>query len=110
MLLAYLGPLAIIPFVFARHDTEVEWHAANGGVLCAAEVAVFAVSVAILAAASQVALALGCAFSLLFVTGAFVALAIHVWAILKGLGGTRLFIPGISTLATRLCAWRRGRR
>jgi hypothetical protein len=110
IVLAYLGPMAVIPFVLEKRDDEVQWHATNGLVLLAAEMAGVIASIAILAAASQVALMLGCAFSLVFVAGAFVTLAVHAWAIVKGLGGTRLFVPGISDVADRLRAWRTARR
>lgn len=110
IVLAYLGPLAIIPFVLERRSVEVQWHAANGLLLLAAELAAFVASMALLAAASQVAVTLGCAVSLLVVAGAFVMLAVHAWAIVKGLGGTRLFVPGVSDGAERLRVWRKVRR
>jgi uncharacterized membrane protein len=110
VVLAYLGPLAALPFFLKRRNAEVRWHAANGLLLLAAEIGLAAASIIIVAAASQLALALGCAFSLVFVVGAFAIAAIHLWAMLKALGGTRLYVLGLSEHAEQLCRlWPAGR-
>ena len=55
IVLAYLGPLALIPLLMEKEDQEVQWHAKHGLVLTVAEVAVFiAVVFAITGAISSV--------------------------------------------------------
>jgi hypothetical protein len=46
-------------------------------------------------------LGLGCVLSIFFVFGWVAILALHVVAILKGLNGGRLMIPGVSEYANR---------
>ena len=96
LVLAYLGPLALASLAASEERPEVRWHAVNGLLLMAAEILGCAAFVVVVAAASRVALALGCAVSVLFVAGAAGAFAVHVWAMLKALGGTRLCVPGLS--------------
>jgi hypothetical protein len=45
---------------------------------------------------------LGCVLGLFLVFGWVAILALHVVAILKGVNGTRLIIPGLSDYADRL--------
>jgi hypothetical protein len=101
IVLAYLGPLAIVPFLVEKRDAEVRWHAKHGLVLMAGElVLLFTVSL-ITGLVSLQALALGCALSIVMIALAVGILVVHVVAILKGLAGTRLIIPGISGYADR---------
>lgn len=98
ILLAYLGPLALVPLLTVKDDSEVQWHAKHGLVFFVAE------------------LALGFAFSVMlfilpwFLAGAFVILwpvvwlailVVHIVAIVKGIDGKRLIIPGLSEYADR---------
>lgn len=101
IVLAYLWPLALLPFVFERRSPDVGWYAANGLLLTAAEAALLGATLMVLAAASALLTTLGCALSLVLVGGVFAVLGLHACAIVKGLGGTRLFVPGISRHAER---------
>jgi len=101
IVLAYLWALAIIPLLMEKHDPEVQWHAKHGLVLMAAElVAIFAYML-ITSIVSIAAIGLGCVMSLFFVFAWVGILALHVVAILKGVNGGRLIIPGISEYANR---------
>jgi hypothetical protein len=51
---------------------------------------------------SLATLGLGCVLSLFLVFGWVAILALHVVAILKGVNGSRLIIPGLSDYANRL--------
>jgi uncharacterized membrane protein len=99
--LAYLWPLALVPLLFEKDDAEVQWHARHGLVLMGAEMLLlFALSV-VMSAASLMAFGFGCALSL-FVVALWVGiLAVHLAAMLKALGGSRLIIPGVSQYADR---------
>lgn len=99
IVLSYLWLLALVPLLVEKDDKEVQWHAKHGLVLVVAEI-VFWIAVSIV----QVALGsiLGCIVGFL---GLFVWVAIvilHVLAMVKGVNGGRLIIPGVSQYADRL--------
>lgn len=99
IVLSYLWLLALVPLLVEKDDKEVQWHAKHGLVLVVAEI-VFWIAVSIV----QVALGsiLGCIVGFL---GLFVWVAIvilHVLAMVKGMNGGRLIIPGVSQYADRL--------
>ncbi len=99
IVLSYLWLLALVPLLVEKDDKEVQWHAKHGIVLMLAEV-VFWIAVTIV----QMALGtiLGCVVGLL---GFFVWLGIvvlHIIAIVKGVNGGRLIVPGVSHYADRL--------
>lgn len=99
IVLSYLWLLALVPLLVEKEDKEVQWHAKHGIVLMLAEI-VFWIAVSIV----QVVLGtvLGCVVGLLsfFVWIAIVVL--HIMAIVKGVNGGRLIVPGISEYADRL--------
>jgi hypothetical protein len=97
LVLAYLWPLAIVPLLVSKDDAEVQWHAKHGLVLTAAELlAVLALSV-VATLISMMAFGIGVALSVLFYILLWTAiLIVHVLAIVKALGGSRLEIPGVS--------------
>jgi uncharacterized membrane protein len=101
IVLAYLWALAIIPLLMEKHDPEVQWHARHGLVLMAAELVVIFGYMIITSIVSIAAIGLGCVMSLFFVFAWVGILALHVVAILKGVNGGRLIIPGISEYANR---------
>ena len=99
IVLSYLWLLALVPLLVEKDDKEVQWHAKHGLVLVVAEI-VFWIAVSIV----QVALGsiLGCIVGFL---GLFVWVAIvilHVLAMVKGVNGGRLIIPGVSQYADKL--------
>jgi uncharacterized membrane protein len=101
IVLAYLWALAIVPLLVEKQDPEVQWHAKHGLVLMAAELVVIFAYMLITSLVSIAAIGLGCAMSLFFVFAWVGILALHVVAILKGVNGGRLIIPGVSEYANR---------
>jgi hypothetical protein len=101
VVLAYLWPLAIVPLLLGGSDPEVRWHARHGLVLMAAEIVAFGAASLLVGLASLTAPGFGCALSLLFVVGWSVVLIVHLAAILKGLNGSRLMVPGLSHYVDR---------
>jgi uncharacterized membrane protein len=102
IVLAYLWPLALVPLLIERQDAEVQWHAKHGLVLMIAELILVFIYIVLTSMISLRALGVGCALGLLLVFGWVGVLAVHVVAILKGVNGGRLIIPGISDYANRL--------
>lgn len=99
IVLAYLGILAVIPLVAEKEDREVQWHAKHGLVLLVAEIII---SVIISVVGGMVSFAdagcSGCMASSLFWV---VVMVVHILAIVKGVNGQRLIIPGLSDFANR---------
>ena len=102
IVLAYLWPLALVPLLVEKHDPEVQWHAKHGLVLMIAELILLFGYIMMTSLVSLATLGLGCVLSLFLVFGWVAVLALHVVAILKGVNGTRLIIPGLSDYANRL--------
>jgi uncharacterized membrane protein len=101
IVLAYLWALAIVPLLVEKHDPEVQWHAKHGLVLMAAELILLFAYVTMTSLVSLATLGLGCVLSLFLVFAWVGILALHVVAILKGVNGNRLIVPGISEYANR---------
>jgi fumarate reductase subunit D len=91
LVLAYLGPLSLIPLLTVKDSEFVQWHAKNGLVLgVGGMIALFILG--------QIPI-LGCvAVPLLFVA----LIVLDVMAMAKALRGTRWRIPGASDLADKL--------
>ena len=102
IVLAYLWPLALVPLLVEKHDPEVQWHAKHGLVLMIAELILLFGYIMMTSLVSLATLGLGCVLSLFLVFGWVAVQALHVVAILKGVNGTRLIIPGLSDYANRL--------
>lgn len=101
IVLAYLWLLALVPLVVEKHDAEVQWHAKHGIVLMVAEIVALGAYVAMTTLISLAVLGLGFALGLLLVFAWVGVLGLHVMAMLKGINGGRLILPGISAYATR---------
>ncbi len=102
IVLAYLWPLALVPLLMEKNDPEVQWHAKHGLVLMIAELILLFGYIMMTSIVSLATLGLGCVLSLFLVFGWVAILALHVVAILKGVNGSRLIIPGLSDYANRL--------
>ncbi len=102
IVLAYLWPLALVPLLLDKQDPEVQWHAKHGLVLMIAELILLFGYIMITSIVSLATLGLGCVLSIFLVFGWIGVLALHVVAILKGVNGGRLIIPGLSDYADRL--------
>jgi uncharacterized membrane protein len=101
IVLAYLWVLALIPLLVEKQDAEVQWHAKHGLVLTAAELVLLFAYVLVTSIVSLATFGLGCVLSLLLVFAWIGILALHVVAILKGVNGGRLIVPGVSEYADR---------
>ncbi len=101
IVLAYLWPLALVPLVVEKDDPEVQWHARHGIVLMVAELILLFAYTMLTSLVSLATLGLGCVLVLLVIFGWVGIFALHVVAILKGVNGGRLIIPGISEYANR---------
>ena len=101
LVLAYLWPLAIIPLLLDREDADVQWHAKHGLVLMAAELLLTLGLSLVISIVTLGNFGVGCVLSLFFVFLWVAILGIHVAAIVKALGGSRLVIPGVSEYANR---------
>jgi uncharacterized membrane protein len=85
IVLSYFGILALIPLLVEKDDQEVQWHAKHGLVLTVSWFVLFFVLNFIPVA--------GC-----FITPvlALAVMGIHIICIVKGIGGERFLIPGLS--------------
>ena len=101
IVLAYLWPLALVPLLLEKDDSEVQWHAKHGLVLMVAELAAIFAYVIFTSLVSLATLGFGCVLGLLLVFAWVGIFAVHIVAILKGVNGGRLIIPGLSDYANR---------
>ena len=101
IVLAYLWPLALVPLLLEKDDPEVQWHAKHGLVLMVAELAAIFAYAIFTSLVSLATLGFGCVLGLLLVFAWVGIFAVHIAAILKGVNGGRLIIPGISEYANR---------
>ena len=101
IVLSYLWVLALIPLLLDERDAEVRWHAKHGIVLAIAEVILVCAYLAVTSFVSLATLALGLVLTFVFLVAWVGILAVHLVAILKGINGGRLIIPGLSEYATR---------
>jgi uncharacterized membrane protein len=97
IVLAYVWLLALIPLVVEKDDREVQWHAKHGLVLTVAEI-IFWVAYQALFMVSSFIGCFGIVFAPLFW---LVFVIVHIVAIVKGINGSRLIIPGLSQYADR---------
>jgi uncharacterized membrane protein len=102
IVLAYLWLLALVPLLVEKNDPEVQWHAKHGIVLMIAELILWLAIVMVTSLVSLATLGVGCVLSVFAVFAWVGVLALHVVAIVKGLNGGRLIIPGVSEYANRL--------
>jgi len=101
IVLAYLWPLAIVPLLLEKDDADVQWHAKHGLVLLAAELLLLIGFGVLTSLVSLATFGLGCALSMVVIFIWVAILGVHIVAIIKAMGGTRLIIPGISEFANR---------
>ncbi|PYR36280.1 MAG: hypothetical protein DMF89_18570 [Acidobacteria bacterium] len=101
LVLAYLWPLAVVPLLINRDDAEVQWHAKHGIVLMLAEL-LGALAISVLTSiVTLITFPVGCVLSLFFIFVWVAVAGLHIAAIVKALGGSRLVIPGLSEYANR---------
>ena len=101
IVLAYLWPLALIPLLIDKQDAEVQWHARHGIVLAIAELILLFAYIIATSLVGFRTLGLGCVLTLFLIFAWIAVLAVHVVAIVKGISGARLIVPGLSAYANR---------
>ena len=101
IVLAYLWLLALVPLLLEKRDADLQWHAKHGLVLMIAELLLLGGYAVMASMVSLATLGLGCVLSILLVFGWVGILALHVVAILKGVNGSRVIVPGLSHYADR---------
>lgn len=101
IVLAYLWLLALVPLLVEKEDPEVQWHAKHGIVLTIAEILLLFAYILVTSIVSLATFGLGCVLSLLLIFAWIAILGLHLAAIVKGLNGGRLIVPGISDYAER---------
>lgn len=98
IVLSYLWLLALVPLLTEKDDKEVQWHAKHGLVLMVAELILWIV-ISVVLTPLGVFGCVGLLFTPLLMLG---ELVLHVMAIIKGINGKRLIIPGLSEFADKL--------
>lgn len=99
IVLSYLWLLSLVPLLVEKDDAEVQWHAKHGVVLMLAELFLWIAMYIVQAILGTI---LGCLFALLTFPVGLAIIAVHILAIVKGLNGGRLIIPGVSQYTDRL--------
>ena len=99
IVLAYLWLLALVPLLVDKQDPDIQWHARHGVVLTIAELALLFGYILMTSVVSLASFGLGFALSLMLVLAWVGILGVHVVAIIKGVSGGRLIVPGISKYA-----------
>jgi uncharacterized membrane protein len=98
IVLSYLWLLALIPLLVEKEDRDVQWHAKHGLVLAVTELVFWiAFQIVMLMLGSF----LGCLVAIFAPLIGLGFLIVHILAIVKGINGSRLIIPGISQYADR---------
>ncbi|MFP5378275.1 MAG: hypothetical protein ACLGHP_00675 [Vicinamibacteria bacterium] len=99
IVLSYLWLLALVPLLVEKDDREVQWHAKHGIVLMIAEMILY---VGVGVVQYMLGALLGCLIGVLFMPIYIGVLVVHILCIVKGVGGQRFTIPGVSQYADRL--------
>ena len=99
--LSYLWLLALVPLLLEKGDREVQWHAKHGIVLMVAEFILWIALSIVTQIIVRITFGFGCLIGLLFPFLWLAILAVHVMAIIKGINGQRLLIPGVSEYVNR---------
>ena len=96
IVLAYLWLLALIPLLVEKEDSEVQWHAKNGLILTAAEVALWIVFFIL-----TMIPFLGCIILILQLVLWLGIIGLHIYAMIKGVQGGRLVVPVLSDYTSK---------
>ena len=99
IVLAYLWLLALVPLLVEKDDPEVQWHAKHGIVLMVGNRAVDCSRSALHISERDPQYGLP---RQIFYPILQLILVVHIVAIVKGVNGKRLIIPGLSEHAARL--------
>jgi len=99
IVLSYLGLLALIPLLLEKDKEEVQWHAKNGVCLLGAEMVLIAgIWIVNMVLGSGF---LGCLWALVQLVIFLGLIGLHVYLIVKSVGGSRIKLPIVSDFAER---------
>jgi uncharacterized membrane protein len=101
IVLSYLWILCIVPLIAEKDDPEVQWHAKHGLVILIAEIILQVVIYVVSAVLGHIMSGLGCIVGMLGSLVGLGFLVLRIIAIMKGVNGQRLIIPGISDYVSR---------
>jgi uncharacterized membrane protein len=101
IVLSYLWLLALVPLLVDKEDAEVQWHAKHGIVLMVAEIVLWIALGLLSTFLGAITAGLGCLVGLFYPILWVLILVVHIVAIVKGVNGKRLIIPGLSEYASR---------
>lgn len=105
IVLAYLGPLAVIPLVLtrgARGDSDVQWHAWHGLLLAAFALVLVGGMTAMTGLTALSSLAGGITFGIVTWLAWTAALVVQLAAMTAALAGSRVALPVAGSLASWL--------
>ncbi len=100
IILAYLGPFALIPLLIEKTDSEVQWHAKHGLVLTVTWLSFFVI-LAILTSIPVLGWIFGCISVPVSIAASVGVLVLHIICMVKGIGGERFKLPVLSDYADR---------
>ncbi|HET9794245.1 MAG TPA: hypothetical protein VFS34_07270 [Thermoanaerobaculia bacterium] len=97
LILAYLGPLSLVPILVEKEDADLQWHARNGLVLFGA----WAVVCMVFVFFSAIVPVVSCLYTLFMTFVLFFYAALIVIGMSKALRGERLIVPVLTDIARR---------
>lgn len=99
VVLAYLGILALIPYLTKKEDPDIHWHAKNGLGLLILDVVVIVVWTLLgFVLPSDL---LGCGVSMLGCVVWIALLVLHIYCLIQAVGGKRPRIPVVTDFAEK---------
>jgi len=99
VVLAYLGLLALIPYLTKKEDPDIHWHAKNGVGLLILDVVVWVV-LFILQMVFRNSV-VGCGFATISCVVWIAILILHIYCLIQGVGGKRPRIPVVTDFAEK---------
>jgi uncharacterized membrane protein len=99
VILAYLGLLALIPYLTKKEDPDIHWHAKNGVGLLILDVVVWLVFLVVRLVLP--ASLLGCGIGVISCVVWLGILGLHVYCIIQAAGGKRPRIPVVTDFAEK---------
>lgn len=99
IILAYLGILALIPYLTKKDDPDVHWHAKNGLGLLIFDIAVGVLFMILTMVLPDV---LACGSSVLSCVVWLGILGLHIWCMIQALNGKRVRIPVVTDNAEKV--------
>ncbi|HVS14977.1 MAG TPA: hypothetical protein VMV46_13695 [Thermoanaerobaculia bacterium] len=93
IVLSYLYILCLVPLLTQKEDAEIQWHAKQGTVMMGVDFVAMVINFGLSATG------LGCVLVPVVALVHLALFVIRIVAVIKGIQGSRLVVPGISQLA-----------